>query len=239
MNRPVLQIPNADLSPEKSPYRITLQINRLGAPVVAAAPIVVQVIDGSAIDRDCDVPSLKISSDRAALSFDEENDVQVLVINRQERSNLLRASVFSNDGTPIGDLRNAPFDLEWSFDGSVVASGRLFAIDNELLSSVSTPYTFTLTARQPCTEGADPFARITLRQNLPPSGGSITVSPAVGDSLSTKVRKAIADLIRRSSILYSLCLTPPAGQIRKGIFHCSLPSLQMAASSAGPVVTQK
>lgn len=186
---PVFDIQNTALSLSNSPYTISLTItDNTDQSSVSAAPISVEVLDGGGIAATCNIPQVSIASTSAAVSFDPQAQAQVLVINEGQRGNVLIAELAESDGTPITDFAAAGISLEWQFLSNVVATGRAFPIEDDLLLQNPDPYTFTLFARQDCSTGADPFARLILNINNPPVNGTVLVNPASGETLNTKVR---------------------------------------------------
>ena len=185
---PTFEIQNGDLSLSNSPYVVTLTItDSVEETSVSAAPITVEVLNGNILDPTCFIPSVSITSTSAAVSFDPVAQAQVLVVNQRQRGNVLLAELAGPDGAPIDATTEALLSLEWFFLGSVVATGKVFPIDDALLLSNPAPYTFTLFARPGCTNGQDPFARLILDINDPPVNGTVAVSPPSGETLNTKV----------------------------------------------------
>lgn len=166
------------LDVEESPYEITFEISRESdEKVFRAASVLVNVLNGVDIEAGCNLVQVSVDSEKATPSEDPETGAQILVINKEFRSNLLFAKVENVDDTA---LSTAEVNLEWSFLGEVVSVDSFLAITAELLSLGTAPYTFTLWARQDCTGGNDPYGELVLRLNNPPVNGTVVVSPTNG-----------------------------------------------------------
>lgn len=185
-----LNLRTSTLKLDESPYTVTFSIN-IGEGIntrrFEAAPIKIQVLDGSNIDENCELPKVSIISKYVKLAIDKVTRIPSLYANTRRRGNVLQAKLRRQDGSPIPYPELRKFSLQWMLGSTVVAEGALLKLDRGAFEPGSDSLTFTLFARQPCSAGADPFAKIVLKVNSPPSGGSLSVVPNTGLALKTKV----------------------------------------------------
>ena len=177
-------INRTQLSVEESPYVLTFVIIEDAVQEYRSAPVEIVALDGSGLASTCAPPKLSIFADRAQLSVSSTTLVQRLVISEQTRVSVLAAEA---DGQLIPDGQGVGLSLEWTLNGGpVIGSGEALVVTASLLEQEPEPYTFTLTAKQPCTATVDAFARIVVRVNKAPVNGTVRVIPSVGD-LNTEV----------------------------------------------------
>lgn len=184
----VFQFNSMQVAVDESPYLVTLRIVKDGR-VVHAPPVTINVLNGSSINSNCDIPRVSISSRSLKSGFDKEMNSQVMYVSAGRRRNYLSARLTNSDGERIYHASEQGIKLEWTLNDQLIHVGAYFRLSDELISSGAGMMTFTLFARQDCTTEAkaDPFARVVVKANQPPVPGSFTIRPTSGEALKTLV----------------------------------------------------
>ena len=209
-------IDQALLNPANSPYVITLEIlEDGGVTTYKAAPITLNVLDGSGIPPGCEIPIVNILTPQAQLALDIFTQEQNLAINEEVPEIVLFAELTRQDGSPIDDPVLEGFILEWYEGPLLVQIGEALVVEDDFDGR-----TFTLVAVNPCTGGNDPFKELVFRSNKPPENGTLTVTPDQGDirtlfRLSTSGWQDPESNLPLSFIylVQEVVITPPLGPV--------------------------
>lgn len=188
---PELRLAVSELLADRAPYELSLTIQNVELPRLSGTsePVQIKVVDTPPVEKECEIPEVDIISDSLREAEFGESPIPVYFVNRNSRNNVLKARLTRTDGTQIPLSGLTKFSLEWVLASRTVGKGPSLLLSDALLRvPPDLLLTFTLYARQPCTGGDDAFATINVKINLPPTSGSLAVSPASGQALQTQVR---------------------------------------------------